>query len=103
MQSLRWNLLGEVLKGFVKDSQQYRGVLSTKDSCEILEAGVEPGLDSELSLQDRKPLPPFDERELFKEDFVLPRIALHSCSDQQPRSDQRRCSAFFLMRSLGWD
>lgn len=29
-QSLRWNLLVEVLKGFVKDSQQYRGVLSTK-------------------------------------------------------------------------
>lgn len=60
MQSLWWNLLVEVLKGFVKDSQQYRGVLSTKVSCKNLEAGIEPRLGSELSLQDRKPLTPFD-------------------------------------------
>lgn len=59
-QSLRGNLLGGVLEGFVKGSQRYRGVLSTKVSCKNLEAGIEPELGSEFSLQDRKPLAPFD-------------------------------------------
>lgn len=59
-QSLRGNLLGGVLEGFVKDSQRYGGVLSTKVSCENLEAGIELELGSEFSLRDRKPLAPFD-------------------------------------------
>lgn len=59
-QSLQWKLLRGVLKGFIKDSQQYRGVLPTKVSCGTLEVAVEPGLGSEFTLQDRKPLPPFD-------------------------------------------